>query len=587
MARQTRRDRPRDCAGLAAWSGVQAMPSLASGWAVARSTGDFLAGRGGTVAGLGWLAALGLAALAGALASRQVYLRVAAIVEPLRDDLVAMIVTGALRQAMGDHGPRDTSAVARITHQAEIVRDCFGGLLAVGLGFIFTAASALIGLAVLVPAVLPFAVVPMAVSLVAFWSLLPAFAARQRRSLLAEEAVADGTAAALAGLRDIIACGAEDQVRADLTGRVDTQAAALRATAAMNLLRTLVLAAGEWLPLVLVLADASSLLRHGVAPGALLGAVTYIGGVMPSALYTLTRGAGSSGVRLAITLQRIIEASAPDTAPGLSATAPGARDTAPGRPGRCPGASPGDARGGLSLRGVSFAYGPHAEPVLHDLELDIPDGDHVAIVGPSGIGKSTLTALIAGLLRPLAGEVRIGGVPLPEIPAADRPRYRVLIPQEAYVFAGTLGENLGYLAPAAAEPEFDAAVAAIGMEALAARLGGYAAELSPAALSAGERQLIALTRAYLSPARLAILDEATCHLDPGTAGQAERAFAARPGTLLVVAHRISSALRARRVLVLDGARPLLGDHQTLLAAAPLYRDLVGQWHGRPPGAPAE
>jgi len=280
----------------------------------------------------------------------------------------------------------------------------------------------------------------------------------------------------------------------------------LGAAAASHLLQTLLFGVSPFDPLVLVLADAPSLLRHGVAPGALLGAATYVGGVMPSALYTLTRGAGSSGIRLAITLQRILEASAPGTAPGLRETAPGLRDLAPGlrdlAPGR-PGASPGDARGGLSLRGVSFAYGPHAEPVLRDLELDIPDGDHIAIVGPSGIGKSTLTALIAGLLRPLAGEVGIGGVPLAEIPAADRPRYRVLIPQEAYVFTGTLGENLGYLAPAASEEEFDAAVAAIGMEALAARLGGYAAELSPAALSAGERQLIALTRAYLSPARLA------------------------------------------------------------------------------------
>ena len=112
---------------------------------------------------------------------------------------------------------------------------------------------------------------------------------------------------------------------------------------------------------------------------------------------------------------------------------------------------------------------------------------------------------------------------------------------------------------------------------LVTRLGGYGAELSPATLSAGERQLIALVRAHLSPARLAMLDEATCHLDPAAAARAEGAFADRPGALIVIAYRISSALRAQRVLVLDGTRAAVGDHASLLASSPLYRDLVGQW----------
>jgi ATP-binding cassette subfamily C protein len=198
-------------------------------------------------------------------------------------------------------------------------------------------------------------------------------------------------------------------------------------------------------------------------------------------------------------------------------------------------------------------------------------------VGPSGIGKSTLAGLVAGLLRPLAGEIRLGGVPLTEIPAADLPRYRVLIPQEAYVFAGTLGENLGYLVPGASPAALDASVGAVGLRDLVRRLGGYQAALRPAELSAGERQLIALARAHLSPARLAILDEATCHLDPVAAARAESAFAARPGTLIVIAHRISSALRADRVLVLDGGRAAIGDHAALLGCSPLYRDLVGHW----------
>jgi ATP-binding cassette subfamily C protein len=593
VLRRSLSSRPRDAGWLAAWSMVQALPSLASGWALARATGDFLSGRAGTARGLEWLGALGLAALAGALASRQTYLRVAAIVEPLRDDLIRIIVTGALHEATRGTGQKDTGAVARITHQAEIVRDSFAGLLTVGLTFAFTTISALVGLATLVPAVLLFTVVPMSVSLGLFCCLLPAFAAWQRRSVVGEERVADSAAASLDGLRDAIACGAEDQVRAEIAGRVAEQAAALRALAGMNLLRTLCLAVGGWLPLVLVLADAPSLVRHGVSAGAIVGAVTYIGGVLQGALYTLTHGVGGSGIRLAITLQRIVEASA--CAPDLVTRGGGRhRNNAPrggrqagGREPRGNGALTGHARypfragagaGQVSLRRVSFAYGPHAEPVLRAVDLDVPDGQHIAIVGPSGIGKSTLAGLVAGLLRPLAGQILLGGVPLAGISAADLPRYRVLIPQEAYVFAGTLGQNLGYLAPAALPAELDAAVDAVGLRALVTRLGGYRAELSPAVLSAGERQLIALARAYLSPARLAILDEATSQLDPDAAARAESAFAARPGTLIVIAHRMSSALRAHRVLVLDGSRAQVGEHAALLASSPLYRDLVGHWH---------
>lgn len=577
------RGQPRDAAWLAVWSSVQALPALASGWLVARATGDFLAAGPGTGRGLQWLGLLGLAAVVGALASRQTYLRVAALVEPLRDELVRLIVAGALRRAADGASPPDTGAVARITHQAEIVRDSFAGLLVVGVSFTFTAASALVGLATLVPAVLPLAAVPIVVSLALFCCLLPSLAARQRRSVVGEEAVADSAAAALAGLRDAIACGAEDRVRDEIDDRVNAQAAALRAVAGMNMLRTLCLAVGGWLPLVLVLAATPSLVRRGVSPGAIIGALTYIGGVLQSALYSLTQGLGGSGVRLSITLQRILEASGAAPAPASSTARTGNGGVGPdggavSRPRRVTASLLRDAAPSpVSLRGVSFAYGPHAEPVLRGLDLDIPEGDHLAVVGPSGIGKSTLAGLIAGLLHPQAGEVLLGGVPLSQIPPADLPRHRALIPQEAYVFAGTLGENLRYLAPGASAEELDATVDAVGLRAVVTRLGGYAAELSPAALSAGERQLIALARAHLSPARLAILDEATCHLDLDAAARAEHAFAARPGTLIVVAHRISSALRARRVLVLDGARARTGDHAALLDCSTMYRDLVGHW----------
>jgi ATP-binding cassette subfamily C protein len=116
------------------------------------------------------------------------------------------------------------------------------------------------------------------------------------------------------------------------------------------------------------------------------------------------------------------------------------------------------------------------------------------------------------------------------------------------------------------------------MRTLVDRLGGYDAELDPATLSAGERQLVTLVRAYVSPAWLVILDEASCHLDPSTEALVEQAFARRPGTLIVIAHRISSALRAEEILVLDGTQALHGSHGELLERSALYGDLVGAWH---------
>jgi ATP-binding cassette subfamily C protein len=360
-----------------------------------------------------------------------------------------------------------------------------------------------------------------------------------------------------AGARDVTATGTEDHAARLVAGPIAAQAGAERRLAGVAALRTLCFAVGGWLPLLLLLVTGSLLVGNGLTAGALLGGLTYVLFGLQPALQNVVGGLGGSGLRFVVTLGRILDTSGRDDEPARNARRP---------------------RGhAVELRGITFAYGPHAEPVLRDLDLTVAPGEHLAVVGPSGIGKSTLVGLLCGLLRPDAGAARIGGVPAVDLPTGSR---TVLIPQEAYVFAGTLAENLTYLRPDAAKSALDAAVTAVGAGELVARLGRHAAEVRPAELSAGERQLVALVRAYLSPAPVAVLDEATCHLDPAAERRAEAAFAAR-GTLIVIAHRISSALRAGRVLVLDGASAAVGDHDTLTACSPLYRDLVGHWQAGP------
>ncbi|HEX4814368.1 MAG TPA: ABC transporter ATP-binding protein, partial [Nonomuraea sp.] len=275
------------------------------------------------------------------------------------------------------------------------------------------------------------------------------------------------------------------------------------------------------------------------------------------ALGGLVQGLGVSGVLLAAALGRVT-AAVPPPRPAPTRVSPPAAD--------------------VRLRGLTFSYGPRSAPVVDRLDLTVPEGDHLAIVGPSGAGKSTLAALLAGLLRPVSGAALVGGVP------ADRvdPAARVLIPQEAYVFRGTLLENLAYLRPGATRAALDASVAAVGAEELVAGLGGYDAVIDdPAALSAGQRQLLALARAHLAGAPLVILDEATCHLDAAAEARAEHALAGRGGTLILIAHRLTSALRARRILLMDGGHTVIGTHDELVGASPLYADLAGHWHPEP------
>ncbi|MBA2337985.1 MAG: ABC transporter ATP-binding protein, partial [Acidimicrobiia bacterium] len=352
--------------------------------------------------------------------------------------------------------------------------------------------------------------------------------------------------------------------RATVAEQIDAQARATRAVATVTAFRSITVVLGGWVPVVLILVAGPWLLDRGATAGAIIGALFYVlQGVQP-ALQSLVEELGGSGLWLLVTLDRLAEtASSPDPIASARPAARVGRWQPEGHE--------------VRLSGVTFRYGPSAEPVIARLDMVIPEGDHLVVVGPSGAGKSTLAGLISGLLAAEAGEVCLGGVPVGHLDTATLAGLRVLIPQEAYVFAGTLGENLAYLNPDVARGPMDHAVDLLGASELVERLGGYDAELRPSSLSAGERQLLTLVRAYLSPAPIVVLDEATCHLDPAAEAMVEVAFVTRPGTLIIIAHRISSALRAERILVLDGSAANLGTHEALLDESPLYCDLMGHW----------
>jgi ATP-binding cassette, subfamily C, bacterial len=546
---------------LAAWSLPEALPTAVSGLAVAKAldTG-FLAGR--PVVGLAWLGTLLVTAGIGAVGARQVYRYLGELVEPLRDDLVRRVVGGALRHRVAG-GPAD-GAVARLTHQVEIVRDAYAGLIVVIRSFLVLALAAVVGLLAVAPVILLVVLPPFVAGVAAFLGTLGLAASRQRGYVAADERLATASGAVLAGTRDLIAHGGEAHAAAMVAAPVREQAAAERALARMSALRSLTLALGGGVPLLALLAAAPALVAHGLTAGAVVGGLTYVLRGLQPALGTVVQGMGGSGLRLVVTLGRILDASAPG-----------------------PDERPGSARpagSGIVLRAVTFAYGPHAEPVLCGLDLDIPHGDHLAVVGPSGVGKSTLASLVCGLLSPGSGDVELGGAPVRQVGAPELAAARVLIPQEAYIFAGTVRENVTYLRPDADPDEIDVAVAAVGADELVARLGGQTAIVNPDRLSAGELQILALARAYLAAAPVTVLDEATCYLDPAAERRVEEAFAARGTTLIVIAHRVSSALRARRVLVLDGVSAVLGTHDELLDSSPLYRELLGHWHAEPVAA---
>jgi ATP-binding cassette, subfamily B, bacterial len=241
-----------------------------------------------------------------------------------------------------------------------------------------------------------------------------------------------------------------------------------------------------------------------------------------------------------------------------------------------------DPRGEVRLEGVRFAYGEDAE-VLHDVDLHVPAGSTLALIGPTGAGKSTVAKLIARFYDPTAGRVTVDGLDLRRVRLADLRQAMGYVPQEGFLFSGTIADNIRFGRPEATRPEVEAAAGAVGADRVIADLPhGFDTEVGErgALLAAGERQLVAFARAWIADPALLILDEATSNLDVVTEARVQRALRRlRQGrTTIVIAHRLTTVAEADQVAVIEDGRVVeAGPPERLLAADGRFADLYGRW----------
>ncbi|WP_229022821.1 ABC transporter ATP-binding protein [Actinomarinicola tropica] len=250
-----------------------------------------------------------------------------------------------------------------------------------------------------------------------------------------------------------------------------------------------------------------------------------------------------------------------------------------------PGAVDLPSEGEIEVRDVVFRYAPDGEDVLSGVNLTISPGERLALVGPTGAGKSTLAKLVARMYDPVEGTVSFGGVDLRDATLRSLRQRIVVVPQEGFLFHGTIRDNIRLVRPEATDADVVRALDALGLrerfEDLEDGLDTEVAERG-SRLSAGEKQLVSLARAALIDPAVLVLDEATSSLDPGTEALVERALEVlmEGRTVIVIAHRLSTSERADRVgVVTEGTLRELGTHDELVAAGGHYAALYATWAG--------
>jgi ATP-binding cassette subfamily B protein len=238
--------------------------------------------------------------------------------------------------------------------------------------------------------------------------------------------------------------------------------------------------------------------------------------------------------------------------------------------------------GEITFDDVTFGYLPD-HPVISGVSLDIRPGETVAFVGPTGAGKSTLAKLVTRFYDPTAGQVRIDGHDLRGVRIESLRRQLGVVPQEPFLFAGPLRDNIRFASPDASDEEVWAALRAVGLVEVVERMPqglDTIVQERGQSLSSGERQLVALARAFLAQPRVLVLDEATSNLDLQSETKIEDALDVllEGRTAILIAHRLSTAMKADRIVVVDEGRIVeVGSHDELVAAGGKYTQMYATW----------